>query len=382
MDIGIPHEKRPDENRVSLTPSGVGVLTEQGHRVYVETLAGAGSGFTDQQYAQMGAQIVYTPAEAWGRGEMVIKVGRPMPQELDNLYPGQILAGFLHLTAGKRQKVHSFQNTGATALAWEMVQTDSGDLPVLGPVSEIAGRLALQIAARLLENQSGGKGTLLSGAPGVPPAEVAIIGAGTVGIDAARALTSMGATVYILDKDLAPLRRVEANCRHIVTMVSTPHNLRKVIGFADVVIGAIQVTGARTPVVVTREMVRNMKPRSVIIDFSIDQGGCIETSRPTTLSSPTYIEEGITHYCVPNITGAVSRTTTHVFTNATVPYLFAIAEKGLDAAQIDYPELGRGIVIRDGQIRHKGLADLMTDPAESESGPESGPETKNAGGVQ
>lgn len=345
-----------------------------------KTLAGAGSGFTDQQYAQMGAQIVYTPAEAWGRGEMVIKVGRPMPQELDNLYPGQILAGFLHLTAGKRQKVHSFQNTGATALAWEMVQTDSGDLPVLGPVSEIAVWPCRSPPA-CWKTSPAARAPCFPARP-ASPAEVAIIGAGTVGIDAARALTSMGATVYILDKDLAFLRRVEANCRHIVTMVSTPHNLRKVIGFADVVIGAIQVTGARTPVVVTREMVRNMKPRSVIIDFSIDQGGCIETSRPTTLSSPTYIEEGITHYCVPNITGAVSRTTTHVFTNATVPYLFAIAEKGLDAAQIDYPELGRGIVIRDGQIRHKGLADLMTDPAESESGPESGPETKNAGGVQ
>ena len=368
MDIGIPHERRPDENRVSLTPSGVGVMVDQGHRVYVETLAGAGSGFTDQQYAQMGAQIVYSPEEAWGRGEMVIKVGRPMPHELENLYPGQILAGFLHLSAGKRQKIRSFQKTGATALAWEMVQTDSGDRPVLGPVSEIAGRLALQIAARLLENQSGGKGTLLSGAPGVPPAEVAIIGAGTLGMNAARSLTSMGATVYILDKDLSRLRRVEESCRHIVTMVSTPHNLRKVISFADVVIGAVQVMGTRSPVIVTREMVRGMKPRSVIIDFSIDQGGCVETSRPTTLSSPTYIEEGITHWCVPNVTGAVSRTTTHVFTNATVPYLLAIAEKGITGALVDYPELDQGIVIQDGQIRHQGLIDLMAEESETDNG--------------
>lgn len=369
MDIGIPHERRPDENRVSLTPNGVGELIGQGHRVYVETLAGAGSGFTDQQYAQAGAQIVYTPAEAWGRGELVIKVGRPMPHELENLHPGQILAGFLHLSAGKLQKIRSFQESQATALAWEMVQADDGSQPVLGPISEIGGRLALQIAARLLENQSGGKGTLLSGAPGVPPAEVAIIGAGTVGISAARSLTSMGATVYMLDKDLSRLRRLEESCgRHIVTMMSTPNNLRKVVSFADVLIGAVQVTGARSPVVVTREMVRGMKPRSVIIDFSIDQGGCIETSRPTTLSSPTYIEEGITHYCVPNITGAVSRTTTHVITNATLPYIHAIADQGLAMAVADHPELKRGIVIQDGQICHQGLADLMVDAASKDQG--------------
>jgi len=369
MDIGIPHERRPDENRVSLTPSGAGELIERGHRVYVETLAGAGSGYTDHQYTQAGAQIVYTGEEAWGRGEVVLKVGRPMPGELDNLAPGQILAGFLHLSAGKRQKIGSFQNAQATALAWEMVQTDSGDLPVLSPVSEIAGRLALQIAARLLENQSGGKGTLLSGAPGVPPAEVAIIGAGTVGMNAARSLTSMGATVYILDKDLSRLRRVEEACpHHIVTMMSTPHNLRKVIGFSDVVIGAVQVTGARSPVVVTREMVRGMKPRSVIIDFSIDQGGCFETSRPSTLSSPTYVEEGITHWCVPNVTGAVSRTATHVFTNATLPYIHVITDRGLDAALVEHPELDRGVVIRDGQIRHQGLADLMAEAPESGQG--------------
>jgi len=360
MDIGIPKERRPDENRVALTPTGVGELTEHGHRVYVETQAGAGSGYTDEQYTAVGGHLVYTPEEAWGRGELVIKVSRPMPHELDNLFAGQILAGFLHLAAGKRQKIQSIQEIQATALAWEMVQTENAELPVLGAMSEIAGRLALQIAARLLENQFGGKGTLLGGAPGVPPAEVAIIGAGMAGANAARAFTGVGATVYILDKDLRNLRRVEQACRsHIVTMMSTPSNLRKVLSFADVVIGAVQVTGVRSPVVVTREMVRSMKPRSVIIDYSIDQGGCFETSRPTTLHRPTYIEEGVIHWCVPNVTGAVSRSATHVFTNATLPYLHAIADRGLDAALALHPELDRGIVIHQGEIRHPVLKNLV-----------------------
>ena len=356
MDIGIPRERRESEYRVGLTPIGVQLLTAEGHAVYVERGAGLGAGFSDRDYEQAGARIVYQPQEAYGRADLVLKVARPTSEECDWLREGQTVMGLLHLAAARRSRVEALVEKGVTAIGYEMIQNDDGSLPVLIPLSQTAGRMLVQVAGSLLQNDQGGKGVLLSGVPGVPPAEVVIIGAGTLGTHAARAFLGVGATVYILDRDLQRLQQVDAALQgQAITMVSHEFNLSKTVKFADVVIGAVLVPGQRAPVVVTRAMVRGMKARSVIIDMSIDQGGCVETSRPTTHRSPTFMDEGVIHCCVPNMPSVVARTATHAFNNAAWPYIQAITRMGLPAALAAYPALARGVTMRDGRITNAAL---------------------------
>lgn len=351
MDIGIPRERREGEYRVGLTPIGVQLLTAEGHTCYVERGAGLGAGFSDRDYEMGGGKIVYSTQEAYGRAELVLKVARPMAEEADWLNDGQTVMGLLHLAAARRSRVEALVQKHITAIGYEMIQLDDGSLPVLTPLSQAAGRMTVQAAAMLLQNDRGGKGILLSGVPGVPPAEVVIVGAGTLGTCAARAFLGIGANVYLLDHDLKRLQAVDTQLdSRAITMVSHEFNLRKVVKFADVLIGGILVPGARTPIVITREMVRTMKPRSVIMDLSIDQGGCVETSRPTTHRVPTFIEENVIHYCVPNMTSVVARTATHAFNNAAWPYVQAVVRKGLDAAIAEDASLARGVNIRQGEI--------------------------------
>jgi alanine dehydrogenase len=356
MNVGIPKERRDLEKRVGLTPYGVDLLTRAGHICYIETKAGLGAGFTDYHYERVGGHMVYSGEEVYGRSDLVLKAVRPTEEELDWLREGHILAGFLHLAAARRNKIETLLDKGITAIGYETIEKDDGTLPALRPMSEVAGRMAPQLAATLLQSNYGGRGVLLSGVPGIPPARVAILGAGVLGTNAARAFLGTGASVYVLDRDQERLREIDEQFQGCVTtMVSYPFNIARVARFAEVLVGAILVPGARVPICVTRKMVRSMKRGAVILDFSIDQGGCVETSRPTTLRDPVYIEDGVVHFCVPNVPGAVPRTATHAFNNAIWPYIRRIAEVGLDKAAAELPALARGIIIRDNKIVNEAL---------------------------
>jgi alanine dehydrogenase len=351
MNIGVPKERRPHEFRVGLSPLGVGLLTASGHTCFVETKAGLGSGFEDDDYSRAGAQVVYSRDEAFRRAALVLKVARPTADEIELLVDGQALLGILHMPSARRDKLDTLLAKRITTIAYEQIRLDDGTLPVLKPLSQIGGRMAAQVAADLLQNGRGGKGILLGGVPGVPPAEVAIIGAGTVGTEAAYAFLGLGAHVTLLDRDLAHLQAADVRFGgRITTLVSHPFNVERVTRFADVLVGSVLVPGERAPVLVTREMVRAMKPRSVIIDFSIDEGGCVETSRPTTHDQPTFLEEGVIHYCVPNVPSLVARTATHAFMNAAWPYIQAIANQGVEAAVAANPALRRGVVTYGGRL--------------------------------
>jgi alanine dehydrogenase len=356
MNIGVSRERRELEHRVGLTPAGVELLAQQGHTCYVEKEAGLGAGFSDYDYERAGARIVYTPEEVFGRSELLLKVTRPTDEEMAWVPEGQIVAGFLHLASARRAKVTAFLEKRVTGVAYELVEKADGSLPVLQVISQAGGRMAAQIGATLLQNNYGGKGVLVGGVPGVPPAEVVILGAGTAGTAAADAFLGLGASVYVLDHSLERLQEAE-RCfgRRVITMVSHPFNIAKVVRFADILVGAVLVPGERSPILVTREMVRSMRPRSIIIDMSIDQGGCVETSRPTSHASPTYVEEGIIHYCVPNMSGVVARTATHAFNNAAWPHIQHIVQSGLAQAMAQDPALARGVVTHDGEILHAGL---------------------------
>ena len=352
MNIGIPRERRPYEFRVGLSPAGVEILCDQGHTVYVEDKAGEGAGFVNQEYEKVGARIVYSPEEVFGRADLLLKVSRPLKEELEWLQAGCILAGFLHFASAQRNKIDILLTKKITALAYEQIRLADGTLPVLRPFSQIGGLMAAQTAARLLQNSEGGKGILMGGVPGVPPAEVAILGAGVVGTYATQALLGLGAHVTLIDQNVQALQRIADRFPGIVTMISTQRNIERVTGYADVLVGAILTPGQRTPVLVTREMVRGMKPRSVIIDVSIDQGGCIETSRPTTHEHPTFVDEGVLHYCVPNMPGVVARTATHAFVNAALPYILEIAEKGMKMAMQDNPAIDIAVNTHAGKLHH------------------------------
>jgi len=364
MDIGIPTERRANEYRVGLTPQGVQLLTQAGHRCYVEQGAGEGAGFSDRDFERAGARIVYHPSEVYERAQLVMKVGAPTLEELALAREEQTICAFWHLPAQPREMVNHLIDKRMTAIAYETIQTDDGVLPVLRPLSEIAGRMAPQIAARWLQNDGGGSGILISGIAGIPPIDVVILGAGTVGYNAARTFNGLGARVFVLDRSLQKLQAIEERFDgRIVTMVSYDFNIARVARFAHVVVGAVLVPGERTPLLVTREMVRTMRPRSVIIDFSIDQGGCVETGRPTTHASPTYIEENVIHYCVPNVPGVVARTATHAFLNAAWPFGQRIANEGIHAAIENDPVLRRGAVVYNGQVLNPSLAKLVLETA-------------------
>jgi alanine dehydrogenase len=328
------------------------MLCQQGHSVYVEHEAGVGAGFADEEYERAGARIAYSAEEVLGRADLLLKISRPFKRELDWLKPGAILAGFLHLPSAQKDKVDLLLEKGITAVAYEQIQLADGTLPVLRPFSQIGGAMAAQIAARLLQNNWGGKGILMGGLPGVPPAEALVIGAGVVGTYATQMFLGMGAHVTVIDHTLAALQRIADRFSNIVTMVSTERNLHRSTRYADVVIGAVLAPGQRAPVLVTREMVRAMKPRSVIIDLSIDGGGCVETSRPTTHEHPVFLEEGILHYCVPNMPGVVARTATHAFVNAAMPFILKIAIAGMPAAMEQDPAIENAVNTFQGRRHH------------------------------
>jgi alanine dehydrogenase len=358
MDIGVPRERRVDEYRVGFTPAGVALLTAAGHTCWIERDAGRGAGFSDVDYEKAGGRIVYSAQETYGRADLIFKVGLLGTEETEWLREGATVMGFLHLAAGRREVVEGLLAKRVTAVAYETIQLDGGSLPVLIPLSQIGGGMTPQVAARLLQNDHGGNGILLGGVPGVPPAEVVVIGGGAAGSAAARAFLGIGASVYVLDRDLHRLQQLDYLCgfgRRAVMMVSHDFNVRKVVRFADVVVGAVLVPGARAPQVVTSQMVKSMKPRSVVIDMSIDMGGSVETSRPTTHRDPTFVAEGVIHYCVPNMTSVVARTATHAFNNAAWPFMWEIARAGLESALSRMAGLGRGIATHGGKIVNPAL---------------------------
>ncbi len=362
MIIGMPKEIKTLEHRVALPPAGVGELVRHGHTVFVESGAGVGSGFSDDEYSAVGAQIVYSAKEAWQRAEMVIKVKEPQPEEYEYLHENLILFTYLHLAADE-QLTKAMADSRVTGLAYETVEDEEGRLPLLEPMSEVAGRMASQVVAHYLEKHKGGRGVLMGGVPGVEPAHVVILGGGTVGTNAAKVALGMGARVTLLDINLERLRYLDDVLQgRITTMYSNASNIAQVIRTADALIGAVLITGARAPRLVTREMLRDMPDGSVIVDVAVDQGGCVETTHPTTHADPTYYVEGVLHYGVANMPGAVPRTSTLALSNATLRYILKVADLGLHEALRNDPGLAKGLNTYRGQITHPGVAETFDMP--------------------
>lgn len=354
--VGVPRELKDNEFRVAITPAGAHALVEAGHTVLVESQAGAGSGFADDRYRAAGATIVPTRADVYRDADLVVKVKEPLPEERSLLQPGQVLFAYLHLAASE-DLTRALIDRGVSAVAYETVQLASGSLPLLAPMSEIAGRMAVQVAAHFLEREHGGAGKLLSGVPGVPSAEVVVIGAGAVGTNATQIALGMGAHVVVVDRNLERLRYLDLVLHgSLTTLAANPLHIAEAVAGADVAVGAVLVPGAKAPRVVTREVIARMRPGSVVVDVAIDQGGCFETSRPTTHSHPTYLVDGVVHYCVTNMPGAVPHTSTLALTNATLPYVLELANKGLEQAIADNPELARGLNVHRGSITHETVA--------------------------
>jgi alanine dehydrogenase len=357
MDIGIPRQQHPHEYRVALTPSGVKALVQQGHRVWVETGAGLGAGHADDDYQSAGAAIAFSRMEALARPELLVGVSPPAPQEYESLRRGQVVFAFWHLPAARPEDLRTLLGRGVTAVGFEAIEDDQGGAPVLTCMSEIAGGLALIVGAGLLLKEGGGKGILIGGAPGVPPAQFVVLGAGVLGRSAARAAAGAGAHVTVLDRSVDRLRQASLEIRHpVTTMLATRPNVEKALAFADLVLGAVAVRGQRAPVVVSREMLQLMKPRSVVMDLSIDMGGCFETSRPTSYPDAVYEADGILHFCVPNLPSVAARSATQALTNALLPYLLEVAAAGFERCLESMPELRRGTYLHDGRCLKESLA--------------------------
>ena len=359
MIVGILKEIKVAENRVCMTPAGVEVMKQNGHSVLVEKNAGVGSGFDDVDYVAHGAEIASTPAEVFERSEMVMHVKEPQPSEYELIRPDQIVFTYLHLAA-EEKLTHALIRSNAICIAYETIQKADRSLPLLTPMSEVAGRMATQQGAKYLEMAQGGHGVLLGGVPGVDPGTVLVIGGGVVGINAAKMACGLGAKVYILDKSLERLRYLSdvmpSNC---FPLMSSPATIRKLVREADVVIGAVLVAGAKAPKLVTRNMLKTMKTGAVLVDVAIDQGGCFETSRPTTHTDPIFTADGVVHYCVANMPGAVAKTSTIALTNATLPYAVEIATKGWKQAMRDSDEIKPGANIISGKVTYKAVADAF-----------------------
>ncbi|MDE0377328.1 MAG: alanine dehydrogenase [bacterium] len=353
MRIGIPTETKPDEHRVALTPAGVEALTGSGHQVLVQEGAGLGSYISDDDYARAGASIVDAATDVWSGAELIVKVKEPQEEELAYLSNDQILFTFLHLAAYP-EVASALCGAHTTSVAYETVKLPGGVLPLLAPMSQIAGRMATQVGARFLERSGGGRGVLLSGVPGVEPAEVVVIGGGMAGANALRVAVGMGARVKVFDLNPARLREIDDLYRGAVTtLIANRADVRAAVLEADLVIGAVLLPGARAPRVLTAEDVRDMKPGSVVVDIAIDQGGCFETSRETRHSDPTYMIDEVVHYAVGNIPGAVPRTATFALAASTIPYVRLLADHGVDAAIEQRPELGEGLNTRGGFITNE-----------------------------
>lgn len=369
MIIGVPKELKQGENRVAMTPAGVEELTAAGHELIVQRGAGVGSGIPDEQYEAAGATVVDETGDVYERAEMIVKVKEPEPHELVWLRPKQILFTYLHLAAHP-EVTRALAEAGVTGIAYETVQLPDGTLPLLTPMSEVAGRMAVQIGAHYLEKTTGGRGILLGGVPGVPPADVVIIGAGKVGAGAARVTLGMGANVTVIDINTDRLRHLEETLHgNLITVMSNRFNIERAVKYADLLIGSVLVPGARAPQLVTEDMVRQMKPGSVIIDVAIDQGGCIETAdRVTTHDNPTFEKHGVTHYAVGNMPGAVPRTSTLALTNATLPYILKVAGQGFAAAVRSDDALAKGVNVYGGHVTKAQVAaahDLPYTPLET-----------------
>ena len=362
MQIGVLKEIKTEENRVSMTPSGVEILARAGHRVMIEQNAGLGSGLDDDQYRAAGAEIAATPEAIYAQAELVLHVKEPQPQEYGLIRPGQILFTYFHFAASE-SLTRAMLASGAVCIAYETVTDRQGTLPLLTPMSEVAGRMAAQEAARGLERPQGGRGVLLGGVPGVEPAVVLVLGGGMVGTEAARIASGLGASVYLLDLSLPRLRHLaETLPKNCIPLMSSPAAIRELLPRADAVIGAVLVHGARTPRLITREMLALLRPGAVLVDVAIDQGGCFETSRPTTHDQPVYEVDGILHYCVGNMPGAVPLTSTRALTNATLPYVRTLADRGWRRAVQEDPGLGAGVNIADGVITWPGVAEAFGLP--------------------
>jgi alanine dehydrogenase len=361
MIFGVPKEILDQEMRVGLTPHGADTLVKEGHKVLVETGGGKGAWHTDEDYKKVGATVVYSADEVWGRADVICKVKTPQKSEWDKLRENQIVGAFQHLPVAPAGLLKAYTSKKCTPISYEMIQDDDGTLPVLKSASEIAGKMMPQVAASLLWATRGGKGILLGGCPGVPSAAIGILGGGVLGFNAARAFNAIGAQVTVLDRNVNRLAFIEDHFGGVVnTLISSDYNIRKVISFSDVFIGCVNVPGHLTPHLVTREMVRLMSPGAVIIDASIDQGGCVETSRPTTLRTPTFVEEGIVHYCVPSMTSEVSRTASAAHTNSILPYLLRIGKLGIDEAARQDHTLSKGITVLRGEAVGKPQAATTT----------------------
>jgi alanine dehydrogenase len=357
MIVGLPKEVKDNEFRVGLVPAGVKALTIPGHTVLVETRAGDGSGISDQEYVTAGAEIVSSAEEVWSRAEMIVKVKEPIASEYGFLREGLILFTYLHL-APARDLTRALLDGGVTGVAYETITNDQGHLPLLTPMSEVAGRMSIQVGATYLERINGGRGVLLGGVPGVAPGRVTIIGGGVVGTNAAKIAVGFGASVIIIDRDLERLRYLDDIFgSSIRTLASNPYTIAESVAASDLVVGAVLVVGAAAPKLVTREMLRDMPRGSVIVDVAVDQGGCIETTKPTTHSQPTYYVENVLHYGVTNMPGAVPRTSTFALTNATMPFALSLAKYGAVEAIKRDPHLKRGVNTYKGKVTYQAVAD-------------------------
>jgi alanine dehydrogenase len=354
--VGVPSEIKTHESRVALTPVGVEELTRASNRVLIETGAGQGSGISDDLYRQHGAEIVGSAKDVWSGADLIVKVKEPQPVEWPQMRPGQVVFTYFHFAADE-PLTRAVMASGVTAIAYETIRDAKGQLPLLTPMSEVAGRMSIQEGAKYLERPFDGRGILLGGVPGVAPAHIAILGGGVVGANAAKVAAGLGARVSILDVNLDRLRYLDdVMPRNVTTLYSDRHSILGVLASADLVIGAVLIPGARAPRLVRREDLKTLPPRAVIIDVAIDQGGCIETSRPTTHSQPTYIVDDVVHYCVTNMPGAVGRTSTYALTNVTLPYVLAMAKKGVDAAIAASPALREGVNVRQGRVTNPAVA--------------------------
>jgi alanine dehydrogenase len=362
MNIGVLREKDPLDRRVALTPPAVRQLVDLGNTVWVQSGAGDGAMYRDDEFIRAGASIGYSKADVAGRAELIVRISTPAADELDLCNPGAAFMAFYHLAVVGKTVFERLLERQITAIGCEIIETPDGRHPVLAAASEVCGRMAVPLAAHLLRSSSGGRGILLGGTPGVPPAHVVVLGAGVVGTRAARAAAAAGARVTVLDVDSEKLRDLADHAPNVATVLADRDAISAAVASADVVIGAVLVAGARTPHIVTGKMVESMRPGSVVIDISIDQGGCIETSRPTTIAEPTFIHHGVVHYCVPNMTADLSRSASVVLAHAVLPYVKRLAELGIEGALLKCPQLGRGVYTHRGQCVHRKLAAAWKAP--------------------
>jgi len=359
MIIGVPREIKSNENRVSVTPMGVEALEKNGHEVLVEADAGAQSGFSNEMYSSYGAEILDSPEEIFGEADMIVKVKEPQTPEISMIRENQIVFTYFHFAASE-ELTTGFMDSGGIGVAYETVTETDGSLPLLVPMSEVAGRMAVQEGAKYLERRMGGKGILLGGVPGVEPAVVTILGGGVVGTNSAKIAAGLGAKVYVLDIDLERLRYLDdVMPKNVFTMYSNQHNIRKMLQISDLLIGAVLIPGAKAPHLVTRDMLKLMDSGTVIVDVAVDQGGCIETVKPTTHDDPIFEVEGVIHYCVANMPGAVPNTSTIALTNATLPYVVRIANRGIHESLRSDEEIRTGLNVYKGKVTHQGVAEAF-----------------------